>query len=158
MTFGVVVSVDDPDALGRVKVMLPTYGDVETDWMGVVVPGAGSGKGLVALPDVEDQVLVLFARGDPTKGVVVGGLYGAEAPPDTGVEGGAVRRYTFRTPGEQQVQLDDERETIRLENSDGSFIELSPEKTTLHSNVRLEIEAPGRPVVIRGRSIDFESA
>lgn len=158
MTYGVVASVDDPDALGRVKVTLPTYGDVETDWMGVVTAGAGSGKGLVALPDVDDQVLVLFAREDPTKGVVIGGLYGAEAPPDAGVEGGAVRRYTFRTPGGQQVQLDDERETIRLENSNGSFIELSPEKATLHSAVRLEIEAPGKPIVIRGRSIDFESA
>ena len=44
--------------------------------MEVLSVGAGSGKGLVACPDVDDQVLVLLLHGDPAQGIVLGGLYG----------------------------------------------------------------------------------
>lgn len=155
-TVGVVTSVADPEELGRVQVSLPTYGNVESEWMEVLTAGAGAGKGLVALPDVGDHVLVLFADGDPAQGVVLGGLYGTQGPPDAGVEEQAVRRYTFLTPGGQRVRLDDARKIIRLENSDGSFLELSPEKVVLHANVDLEIEAPDRALKIRAKTIDFE--
>jgi phage protein D/phage baseplate assembly protein gpV len=157
---GVVTHVEDPDGLGRVQVSLPTYNDVETDWLGVLIAGAGAGKGMLALPDVGDTVLVLFANGDPAQGIVLGGLYGAreQAEWDWGVEAGAVKRYTFLTPGGQRVRLDDARELVRLENSDGSFIEMSPEKVLLHAQRRLEIDAPGQEVVIRGQKIDFERA
>src|SRR5438067_1586501 len=35
-TLGIVTAVNDPDNLGRVQVSLPAYGNVETDWMGVL--------------------------------------------------------------------------------------------------------------------------
>lgn len=155
---GVVTQIDDPEHLGRVQVALPSYGDVETGWMGVLSPGAGAAKGLVALPDVGDQVLVLFAHEDPARGVVVGGLYGVQGPPDGGIEDGAVRRYTLVTPGGQRIQLDDAACLIRLENSDGSFVELAPERVRIHAATDLEIEAPGRSLVIRAAQIDFERA
>ncbi len=174
-TLARVTQVEDPEGLGRVRVMLPNYGEVETNWLGVVVPGAGMGKGVIALPEVDDRVLVLFVNGDPAQAVVLGGLYGTQSPPDAGVEDGAVRRYTVVTPGGQRVQLDDARETVRIENSDGDFLQLSPDelrmgdsngslieltpsRCLIHAATRLEIEAPGQSVVIRGHSIDFESA
>jgi phage protein D/phage baseplate assembly protein gpV len=153
---GIVTRVDDPENLGRVQVLLPTYENVETDWMGVLTAGAGSGKGIVALPDTGDQVLVLFPHGDPAHGVVLGGLYGVNGPPDGGVEEREVRRYTFLTPGGQRVRLDDSRKSVRLENAAGSYLDLSPEKVLLHAGIGLEIEAPGQTVTIRGHSINFE--
>jgi phage baseplate assembly protein gpV/phage protein D len=154
--FGIVTRVDDPDGQGRVQVSLPSYNNVETGWMGVLTPGAGTGKGLVSLPDVGDQVLVLFAHGDPAQGIILGGLCGQQVPLDWGVEGGTIRRYTFATPGGQRVRLDDARNAIRLENSQGSYLELSPTKVTISAQGDLEIEAPGHTVVIRGQAIDFE--
>jgi phage baseplate assembly protein gpV len=153
---GMITRVDDPEKLGRVRASLPAYGDLETDWMGVLSPGAGAGKGFVSLPDTGDRVLVLFAREDPGQGVVLGGLYGVGGPPDAGVEEGAVRRYTLLTPGGQRMRFDDHRRTIRLEDSGGSSLEMSPELVRLRSAVDLEIEAPGRRVLIRGEKIDFE--
>lgn len=158
MTFGLVKRVDDPDQLGRVQVTLPTYAEVESGWMSVVSAAAGRNKGLTAIPDVGDRVLVLFAREDPAQGVVVGGLYGTEGPPDAGVDGSEVKRFTFLTPDGQKLQLDDSRNAVRLENGDGSFIDMSPDKTILHSARQLEIEAPGNAVIVRGQSIDFEQA
>ncbi|HYI21815.1 MAG TPA: phage baseplate assembly protein V, partial [Candidatus Limnocylindrales bacterium] len=171
---GVVTSVDDPDSLGRVRVTLPTYADIESAWMEVLSTGAGSGKGLVALPDVDDRVLVLLLHADPAHGVVLGGLYGAEGPPDSGVVGGSVKRYSLTTSGGQRIQLDDENgnlvledasggsvtmgnQKIKFEDPSGSTLEMSPEKVRLHSAAMLEIEAPGNNVVIRASKIDFQT-
>ncbi len=155
---GVVTQIDDPEHIGRVRVSLPTYGNVETDWMGIVTVGAGSGKGLVALPDIGDTVLVLLIHEDPGEGVILGGLYGLQGPPDSGVENGVVRRYTLLTRGGQRIRLDDEKDVIRVETNNGSYFELSPQKVDIHSVVDLIIEAPGQAIVIRGNSIDFERA
>jgi phage protein D/phage baseplate assembly protein gpV len=155
---GIVSHVNDPEGFGRVRVKLPTYKDIETDWMGVVTPGAGLGKGLLALPDVDDTVLVLLPSGDPANGIVLGGLYGmwSKEAWDWGVEESAVKRYTLQTPGGQRVRLDDAKQIVRLENSDGSYLEMSPEKVMLHSQRDLQIEAPGRNLVIKANKVDFE--
>jgi phage baseplate assembly protein gpV len=155
---GIVTQVDDPEGYGRVRVKLPTYRDIETDWMGVVTPGAGLGKGLLALPDVQDTVLVLLPGGDPANGVVLGGLYGmlTREEWDWGVDERAVKRYTLRTPGGQRVRLDDSKNSIRLENSDGSYLEMTPEKVVLHAQRDLQIEAPGRNLVIKANKVDFQ--
>lgn len=158
IAYALVTRVDDPDNLGRIKVSLPTYGKVETEWMGVLSPGAGGHKGLVTSPDVGDQVLVLFANGDPTQGIVLGGLYGTGGPPDSGVESGAVRRYTLVTPGGQRIRLDDAQKIIQLEDSNGSYVKLAPDKLSIHAVSDLQIEAPGKAIIIRGNSIDFERA
>lgn len=155
-TPAVVTQIDDPDGLGRVRVSLPGFENVETDWINVVSLGAGGGKGLMIQPDVGDDVLVLLAHENPAQAVVIGGLYAARGTPDAGIESGAVRRYTLLTPGGQRVKLDDAGQVIRLENSDGSFVELSPEKVSVHAARDLEIEAPGKAIVIRGNTIDFQ--
>ncbi|HXJ93702.1 MAG TPA: phage baseplate assembly protein V [Terriglobia bacterium] len=157
VAWGVVTRVDDPEHLGRIRVSLPTHGDVETEWISVLATAAGS-KGLVALPDVGDHVLLLFQGEDPGQALVIGGLYGAKAPADWGIESGSVQRYSFLTPAGQKLGLDDSRRLVRLENSDGSYVELSPDKVRLHSQVDLEIEAPGRSVVVRGKTVDFQKA
>ncbi|HYR63797.1 MAG TPA: phage baseplate assembly protein V, partial [Actinomycetota bacterium] len=158
IALGEVTSVDDPDGLGRVKAKLPAFGGVETAWMGVLTAGAGRNKGLIAMPDVGDQVLVLLAHDDPGEGMVLGGLYGMQAPPDPGMSGGAIRRYTFLTPGGQRVTLDDGKTSIRLEDATGSYLELSPKQVTVHAAVDLTLDAPGRAVIVRGKSVDFETA
>src|SRR6185503_12008046 len=107
---------------------------------------------------VDDTVLVLLPSGDPANGVVLGGLYGMKGKDewDWGVDETAVKRYTLRTPGGQRVRLDDAKQIVRIENSDGSFIEMSPEKVTLHSQRDLQVEAPGRNLVIKANKIDFQ--
>lgn len=152
---GVVTSVADPDGFGRVRVAFPTYNDVESEWLHVVSPAAGVHKGLVALPDVDDNVLVLFTHQDPAQGVVVGGVYGPFAPYDSGVEGGRVQRYSLRTVGGHIIRLDDQAKTLRVEDSSGSFVEMAPGKVKLYAQTDLEISAPGKTIVIEAQAIDF---
>lgn len=152
---GVVSRVDDPDNKGRVRVSLPTCGDVETDWMQVLCPGAGASKGLVMLPDVGDTVLLVLSGEDPAQGVVIGGLYGTSGPPDPGVSGSAVRRFNLLTPGGLKLHFNDENGTLRLEDQKGSYLHFSPGVVRLHAETALEIEAPGRSITFEAETIDF---
>jgi hypothetical protein len=102
-------------------------------------------------------VLVLLSHGDPSSGVVLGGLYGAGGPFDTGLEGGAVRRFSLKTAGGHVIKLDDEARTLRVEDPAGSYVELAPELVSVHSETDLLIEAPGRKVRIVAASVDFET-
>jgi hypothetical protein len=77
---------------------------------------------------------------------------------DWGVDENAVKKYTLRTPGGQRLRLDDSENTIRLENSDGSYIKMSPEGVMLHSKRDLQIEAPEGSLVIKAKTVDFQGA
>ncbi len=155
---GVVCDVADPENLGRVRARLPAHADLETEWLRVLCPAAGPGKGFVALPAEGDHVLLGLCDGELAAGVVLGGLFDDAGPGDAGVRGNDVVRHTWNTPGGQRVRLDDAAETLRLENSDGSSLELGPARVVLHAARDLVIEAPGRRIAIRGAKIDLEKA
>ncbi|WBB51491.1 phage baseplate assembly protein V [Verrucosispora sp. WMMA2044] len=155
VTLGTVTDVSDPDGLGRVRVELPAYGGADAGWLAVLCPGAGRGKGLVALPDPQDSVLVALPGGEPTSGVVLGSLFGTVEPYDTGVDDGRARRWSLRTAGGQQVVVDDVTRSLRLSTDAGSWLELTPQLATLHAATDLVLSAPGRAMVVRARSVDF---
>lgn len=158
VTVGVVDSADDPEGRGRVKVSLPAYSNVELDWRPVVTPGAGSHKGLVALPDEGDRVLLLLPGGDPAAAVVVGGFHGRDGPADHGVVRGSVKRWSFATPGGQRVILDDDVGQVVLANRDGSSMVLAPDQVTVHSATDLSIEAPGNTITLTADRVDLRRA
>jgi phage protein D/phage baseplate assembly protein gpV len=157
-TLGIVTDSADPEHAGRVRVSLPAYGDAETDWISVVSVAAGRGKGLVAIPEPGDRVLVLPLGDEPARSVVLGGLYCPDAPPDSGFTDSGSRRYTLVTPEGQRLCLDDGTRTLRLETQDGHKIDMSPEGFAIHSSRDLLIEAPDRRIRIRAKAIDFERA
>lgn len=67
----------------RVKIKMPYLSDTdESFWARVAIPGGGKERGFVALPEVDDEVLVGFEHGDLGKPVVLGGLWnGKDRPP-----------------------------------------------------------------------------
>jgi phage protein D/phage baseplate assembly protein gpV len=158
VTLGRVTGVDDPDGRGRVRVSLPALGDLDAGWLGVLCAGAGAGRGLVVLPDVDDTVLVALPHETPAEGIVLGAVFGMNSPHDAGVDGGAVRRWSMRSRAGQSIVIDDGRQLIRLENAEGSVVELAPGRVRLHAKADLLLEAPGRTITIRAGSVDFEHA
>jgi phage baseplate assembly protein V len=155
MALGTVSTVDDPEGLGRVRVRLPAFGDIETGWLQVLGVGAGAKKGLSILPDTGDQVLIALIRGELGQAIVLGGLYG-DANPDPGVEDGGVRRFSLQTAGGQRLVFDDKRRTLQISDAKGSRLEIGPDGVALHAEVPLTIEAPGNRLVFRASAIDFE--
>ena len=143
-TVGIVTASDDPEQLGRVRVKLPAYNDVQTDWIPQVLPSAGRNKGFVCLPDVGDLVLVLLARENPAQGVVLGGLYGEEQVPDRQLLGDNAlsfdrgKHFTWTTAAGQRILLDEKGDLLRLENGAGA-----------------EIEMKGNEIILKAGRIDF---
>lgn len=158
ITLGTVTDVDDPERLGRVRVELPAYGGLDAGWLGVALPGAGRGKGIVALPDPDDMVLVALPGGEPAAGVVLGSLFGAIEPYDAGIEAGKAQRWSMRTAAGQRIVVDDGGRKLRLETETGSYLEFTPDLATLHAATALVLQAPGQAMVIRARTVDFVHA
>jgi phage baseplate assembly protein gpV len=139
-------------------VSLPALGDVDAGWLGVLCPGAGPGRGIVALPDRDDTVLVALPHQSPADAVVLGSVYGTTAPPDPGVEGGAVRRWSLHTAEGESIVVDRGEHRIRLADGAGSYVELAPDTVRIHASTALVIDAPGHAITIRAASVDFEHA
>lgn len=73
---GVVVSLEDPDNLGRVKVKFPTLKEeAQSYWARIASPMGGAKRGFWAIPEVDDEVLVMFVHGDTQKPVIVGAFW-----------------------------------------------------------------------------------
>ena len=157
VTLGVVDDPDDPEDRGRVRVRLPAHGDLLSGWAPVLLPAAGADQGVVALPDVDDTVLVLLPGRDPAQAVVLGGLYGQWVPPSvpSGQRGSTM---TVRTRDGQQITLDGPEHTLSLTDGAGSRVDLGPDLVRITAATDLLIEAPGRALRIRARTVDFEEA
>lgn len=82
LVVAIVTANEDPDKLGRVKVKYPTLGaEVESDWIRVVRGASGKERGVVALPEVNDEVVVGFQHGDVRRPFVLGALYNGKDKP-----------------------------------------------------------------------------
>ncbi|WP_284163251.1 phage baseplate assembly protein V [Frigidibacter sp. SD6-1] len=154
VTIGEVSDVKDPEGLGRCRVTLTDFGAAAAGWMHVVIPGAGARKGLAALPDRGDKVLVLLPDGDPGRGYVVGGLYGTERLPK-GAED-QPRGLYLRSQDGQVLELKGKDGALRLANRSGSLLDITPRRTRLAAASDMVIEAPGKTITIRADAIRFE--
>ena len=152
ITLGRVTDVSDPDGAGRVEVSLPAYADVNAGWLPVLCPGAGPGKGVVAMPDPDDLVVVALPHGDPAEGLVLGSVFGTQTAPEKG------RHWILHSGAGQVIVLDDDRKAIKLSNADGSCLDLAPDAVTLTARTDMVIEAPGHHLNIRAANIDFDRA
>lgn len=151
-----VLEVDDPDTACRVRVSLDALGELESEWLPVLTPGAGDGRGVLSLPRVGDLVVVLHALADPGRGVVLGGLYPDAAPQDGGLSGGEIDSHLWLGPDGQKLTLSATSDRVVVANRGGSRLEFTESAVTLHAAADLTIAAPGRRLLIRADTVDFE--
>jgi len=168
-----VTEIDDPSSLGRIKVSFPVFGDLSSDWLQVLTPAAGPDKGIIALPDKDDLVLVLFWGADPSTGLVLGSAFGDRKQSDTGIVRGKRRKLLFVAPGGQKFELDSHDGSVTLDTNAGTKIQMSKEEavmttsngseirmtgseTVLNSKTNMRIEAPGKKLTIAASRINFE--
>jgi phage protein D len=164
-----VTDVRDPEDQGRVKVRYPWLSDsYVSDWARTIQPGAGSHRGAVVLPEVNDEVVVAFELGDLRRPYVVGGLWNGLDPPPLGEKlvdssTGAVRRRGFVSKlGHCLVFFDDDSDSgvALLSGDHGLRIALDKTRTTIHvaSSGKVEIEADGDVTIKAGASLKLQAA
>ena len=159
-----VTNHQDPEGLGRVKLRYPWLSDeVESGWARVATAMSGGGWGLFLLPEVGDEVLVLFERGDMNYPFVVGSLWHAEArpPADNGDGKNAVR--LLRSRSGHLVQLDDSdgSEKILIRDRSGKneiVIDTASNTIAIRSDQDLRLEAKGKIALVAGGAIELEGA
>ncbi len=109
---GIVTNNLDPENQGRVKVKFPTLGDnQESYWCRMASTMAGPVRGIAMLPEANDEVVVAFENGDPTRGVVLGAVWnGSDAlpmPTSELVTGGITIRRIIQTRMKHKFLIDD---------------------------------------------------
>jgi uncharacterized protein involved in type VI secretion and phage assembly len=156
---GIVTDNKDPSKCGRVKVKIPVLSDSDTSWWApVVMLGASKNRGWFFIPEVDDEVLLLFEHGDGQRPMVIGSLYnGKDKPPDKNP--GPNPRRVIKSRAGSKVTFDDEKMAITIEDGSGKG------KITFDSNNnKIIIEAmtgdvcmqsPAGDMVIVAKSAEF---
>lgn len=124
----VVTNNTDPDNYGRVKLKFPWLDDaVESFWARVSTLEAGNQKGVMYIPEVNDEVLVAFEFGDLRHPYVLGSLWnGTDAPPFGSSEyianGAVVMRTTKTRTGNEITFYDgDSDKSILIKDASGNL-------------------------------------
>jgi uncharacterized protein involved in type VI secretion and phage assembly len=161
-----VVDLDDPQSLARVRVRLLNFDGVDGHdapvWARVATPFAGNNRGTFFIPDVGDEVLVIFVNGDPRHPIVVGGLWnGSDTAPESISNGRNIKKvirskngvkltledqdgqekFIAETPGGQKVTLKDGPGAILIEDSNGNSVKLETAGITVTASAKVTINA-----------------
>ena len=159
----IVTNNQDPEKLGRVKVKYPVISDdTESHWARVISPGAGDQYGFSFIPEVGDEVMVIFGNGVINHPYILGGVWNGKAqlPPAVNSASENHKIKAWQTPGGhsiifyddnnkkieiltndgRKIVLDDSNKKISVETSNGK-IELEDQNLTLKAGGTIEIDA-----------------
>jgi uncharacterized protein involved in type VI secretion and phage assembly len=162
-----VSDIKDPDGQGRVKLTLPWAPDTGSAryeaWARLATLMGGNNRGSWFVPDVNDEVLVMFENGDTRRPYVIGGLWnGSDAPPETMDGAGNNNKKVLRsrngvkvtlddqsgqetficeTPGGQKLTLKDGPGTVEIVDANGNSIKLESAGITITASAKVTVNA-----------------
>ena len=158
-----VLDVVDPEKLGRVLIRLPRSQDDLEAWARVATLMVGNNRGSWFVPDVGDEVLVIFEAGDPRCPYVIGALWNdRDRPPETmdtagqnnlkmirsrsGIrisldDGDGQETLKLETPAGQTVTLKDGPGTIEVRDSNGNSAHMGPAGLTVKASNKITVNA-----------------
>lgn len=153
---GKVVDVEDPEALGRVKVTYMDRPDAPvSNWVFIVRPMASAEFGVWFMPEIGDQVVLGFLNGNLENPYMLGSIYtGTNAPPVTDPQ-----QRVIRSLQGHEIVLDDTdgAENVIIRDASDNEIKMTSDGIEITSAGTITIK--GMEVVIKGdSSIDIETS
>jgi phage baseplate assembly protein gpV len=153
-----VVSVQDPEGLGRVQVRLLSFDGVADQdapaWARVAAPFAGPDRGAFLIPDVGDEVVVVFVNGDPRQPLVIGSLWNGNQKPKETLGGDRVDRWTFVGKAGTRIAIVEAPDpTIELSTPGGVTATF-----TDAGGGKIEFVAAGTTITIDSSGVSVQSA
>jgi uncharacterized protein involved in type VI secretion and phage assembly len=161
---GVVTNNQDPDSMGRVKVKFPWLSDdEESQWARIAAPMAGNDRGVYFLPEVNDEVLVVFEHGDVRFPYVIGALWnGKDAPPEKNDDGkNNVRLIKSRSGHIVKLNDEDGKETIEILDKSGKnslVIDTSQNTITITSDKDITLSATKGTIKLDAQKLELKSS
>lgn len=164
VAIALVTNNQDPDKLGRVKVKFPWLSDSdESNWVRVAAPMAGKERGMYFLPEVDDEVLVAFDRGDVNFPYILGALWnGKDKPPITNDDGkNNVRVIKSRSGHVIRLNDKDGEEKIEIVDKSGkNSLTFDTAKNTIEiaTDKDITLSAPKGTIKLDAQKIEIKSS
>ena len=162
-----VTDINDPEGLGRVKIALPwspdTAGARYETWARLATFMAGNNRGSWFIPDVDDEVLIVFEGGDPRRPYVIGSLWNGKDTPPESMDGAGNNfkkvlrsrngvkltmddtdgreQFILETPGGQKLTLKDGPGAVEVVDSNGNSIKLETSGITITASAKVTVNA-----------------
>ena len=162
-----VTDIVDPEGLGRVKIALPwspdTAGSRYETWARLATFMAGNNRGSWFIPDVDDEVLIVFEGGDPRRPYVIGSLWNGKDKPPESMDGAGKNfkkvlrsrngvkltmddtdgreQFILETPGGQKLTLKDGPGAVEIVDSNGNSIKMEASGITITASAKVTINA-----------------
>jgi len=162
-----VTDIVDPEGLGRVKIALPwspdTAGARYETWARLATFMAGNNRGSWFIPDVDDEVLIVFEGGDPRRPYVIGSLWNGKDTPPESMDGAGKNfkkvlrsrngvkltmddtdgreQFILETPGGQKLTLKDGPGAVEIVDSNGNSIKMETSGITITAAAKVTINA-----------------
>jgi len=162
-----VTDIVDPEGLGRVKIALPwspdTAGARYETWARLATFMAGNNRGSWFIPDVDDEVLIVFEGGDPRRPYVIGSLWNGKDSPPESMDGAGKNfkkvlrsrngvkltmddtdgreQFILETPGGQKLTLKDGPGAVEIVDSNGNSVKLETSGITVTASAKVTINA-----------------
>ena len=160
-----VSDVKDPDGQGRVKLTLPWSPDTGSAryeaWARLATMMGGNNRGTWFVPDVNDEVLVVFEGGDTRRPYVVGGLWNGTDKPPQSMDGSGnndvkmlrsrngvkvtlddqngQEKFICETPGGQKITLKDGPGVVEVVDSNGNSIKMESAGITVTASAKVTV-------------------
>ncbi len=161
---GVVTNNEDPEGLGRVKVKFPWLSDEdESDWSRMATPMAGNERGIYFLPEVDDEVLVVFEHGDVRFPYVIGALWNGQDKPPATNEDGKNNIRVIKSRSGHVIRLNDEegKETIEImDKTEKNSIVFDPAANTIAitADGDITLSASQGTIKLEAQNIEIKSS
>src|SRR6266852_1344837 len=142
---GIVTNNLDVLGEGRVQVRIPTLEAFEP-MARVCALGAGSDRGFVWIPQIDDEVLVAFVQDDERDAYILGGLWSTKDRPPITLPLEFITKRVIKTgtkdiPLAHEIELDDLKQSITITSS-------TKQKVTIDKDT-IELEATGGTMSIK---------
>ena len=164
VVIGIVTNNKDPEGLGRVRVKFPWLSDEdESNWARVASLMAGKDRGIFILPEIDDEVLVVFEHGNINMPYIIGSLWnGKDLPPETNSDGkNDIRMMKSRsghviriddTDGNEKIEIVDKTEKNMI------TIDTKDNKISIMSDKDIEMSAPNGKIAINAMDVEIRSS
>ncbi|KAF2080647.1 type VI secretion system Vgr family protein [Flavobacterium sharifuzzamanii] len=145
----IVIDNNDPEKMGRIKVEYFWKGwTSKSDWMRVVQPYSGSGKGLYFRPEIGEEVQISFEANNVERPYISGTYYNGKEMPDFFDTKNRIKGW--KLPFGQLFKFI-EKVCIILSDPSGNEIQLDEEGKNINVN------SP-ETITIRAKNIVFEAS
>jgi type VI secretion system secreted protein VgrG len=155
-----VIDVKDPENLGRIRVRyfwpVVRPQDAETDWLRVLTPYSGEGKGQLFIPELNSQVLIGYTQGLAEQPYVQGNLFHGrnDAKATYTHNGGDIKG--IQTKAGNKITFHDKKGAEKILISNGRYKETALEITFKDGGL-IELKTKGNISLAAGKNVTIQA-